>query len=245
MKECKKCGTEHEKLGAFCSRKCANSRIQTKDQNLARSEKLKGQRTGPREDRRIPRVENACLGCGKVFLTRPKETKSYCSRKCNPNMGGYREKSGRSKSGYYKGIYSGSTYELAWMIYQIDHGIPFDRFDKKLTYDGTSYIPDFIQDGKIVEIKGYEDAKVKKKIEVARYHGYDVIVLKKDDLSKEFEWVREKYRVKNLYELYDDYSPKYSYRCLFCETEFFRDKKKEGKVFCSRVCSGKRQIKEC
>jgi hypothetical protein len=50
--------------------------------------------------------------------------------------GGYRIGSGRSKSGYYKGIYCGSTYELCWAIHALDHNIKFSRFDKKLEKDG-------------------------------------------------------------------------------------------------------------
>ena len=42
--------------------------------------------------------------------------------------GGYRPGSGRAKTGYYKGIYCGSTYELAWVIYQIDNNKDFSRF---------------------------------------------------------------------------------------------------------------------
>lgn len=240
MKICDKCGNEHNKPGVFCSRSCANSHVQTELQNASRRKKMKGRNSEVKNHYTVPRIENKCETCDFIFETRISEKKRFCCRSCNPNMGGYREKSGRSKSGYFKGMYSGSTYELAWMIYQIDHDIPFGRFDKKLTLNDVSYIPDFIQFGKIVEIKGYEDDRVQSKIEVARWHGYDVLLLKKDDLKKEFEWVRTKYGVKNIYELYDGYKPKYSYVCGFCKIDFSSDKKKSGNVFCSRSCSGKR-----
>jgi len=49
------------------------------------------------------------------------------------SVGGLRNGSGRSKSGYYKEIYCGSTYELCWVIYNLDHNISFSRFSGYLT----------------------------------------------------------------------------------------------------------------
>ena len=42
MKYCPKCNTAHSKLGIFCSRKCANSRAWTPEQNLKRADTLRG-----------------------------------------------------------------------------------------------------------------------------------------------------------------------------------------------------------
>ena len=39
--------------------------------------------------------------------------------------GGKRHGSGRGKKGWYKGYYCDSTWELAWVIYQLDHGVKF------------------------------------------------------------------------------------------------------------------------
>ena len=36
--------------------------------------------------------------------------------------GGYRRGSGRGKSGWYKNYWCDSTYELCWLIYQLDNG---------------------------------------------------------------------------------------------------------------------------
>jgi len=41
MKQCPKCGTEHEKPGTYCSRKCANSRQWTSEQKQVFSDKQK------------------------------------------------------------------------------------------------------------------------------------------------------------------------------------------------------------
>lgn len=158
-------------------------------------------------------------------------------------MGGYRQGSGRSKSGYYKGIYCGSTYELCWVIYNLDHSVQFTRFPGKLEYDGVKYYPDFLlSDGKtIIETKGYElQESVDKKTKVAESHGYIVRILRKKDLQKEFDWVKQNYQYKEVFELYDDYKPKYNLVCSECNNMFDRNSKpKTEKVFCSRVCAGK------
>lgn len=242
MKICPKCGKEHDKPGAFCSRSCANSRVQTSEQNESRSKKLAG-RTGHVLNlgkKRSPRMECVCSVCGANYEKTIASKQKYCSNKCSKKVaGGYREGSGRAKTGYYKGIYCGSTYELAWVVYQIDHNIPFKRFDGVLEYAGKKYIPDFLQDGKIIELKGYEsNESVLRKNEIARQCGYDVVVLRKDDLVKEFEWVKKNYQFKNIYELYDDYSPSHAYVCNGCGSEYLSDVKKTSKTnFCSKSCS--------
>ena len=160
-------------------------------------------------------------------------------------VGGYREGSGRSKSGYYNGIYCGSTYELCWVIYSIDHQIEFSRFPGKLEKDGITYYPDFLlSDGKtIVETKGYEKQEfVDKKTKIAESFGYTVNVLRKDDLRYAFEYVTKTYNTKKFYELYDGYKPKYNHLCGCCQTEFQTDRKiKTETKFCSRICAGRYQ----
>ena len=159
------------------------------------------------------------------------------------SMGGYREGSGRSKTGYYNGIYCGSTYELCWVIYSIDHGINFTRFPGLLEANGVRYYPDFLLgDGKtIVETKGYEaQLAVDKKTAVAISHGYVVQVLRKDDLKYAFDYVSEKYGTKRYHTLYDGYAPTYDYICDCCGQPFRVDsKKKTERKFYNRVCAGK------
>jgi len=158
-------------------------------------------------------------------------------------MGGYRQGSGRSKSGYYKGIYCGSTYELCWVIYNIDHNIEFTRFPRLLEQNGVKYYPDFLlADGKtIVETKGYEaQASVDIKTAVAESYGYTVKVLRKDDLQYAFEYVTSSYHTKKYYILYDGYKPKYAYVCSCCGAEYHKDRViKTQEKFCSRGCAGR------
>jgi hypothetical protein len=171
-----------------------------------------------------------------------KSNKKYCSNECSlKNRGGYREGSGNSNSGYYNGIFCNSTYELVYVIYNIDNNIQFERFSGLLEKDGIKYIPDFIIDNTIIEIKGFHTEQVDKKTKVAQCFGYDVKILYRDDLAYAFEWVTENYEFKRLEELYDGYKPKFEYVCSHCNEIFYRDKKKDFK-FCSRYCAGKGHI---
>lgn len=157
------------------------------------------------------------------------------------SKGGYRQGSGRSKSGYYKGIYCGSTYELCWAIHSIDTNIKFKRFEKKLTDGITTYFPDFIldDDKTIIELKGYElGDSVKNKTLLAEKLGYKVIILRKEDLADIFEYVYRKFGTKKFHTLYDGYKPKYEYHCKNCNGLILKDKKKKTDfIYCSRQCS--------
>jgi hypothetical protein len=84
LKQCEKCDTNFEieriilkdgeikisnKERKFCSRSCANSHIQTKEQNEARSKKLRKTK------------DIKCLQCNKKFKPRSFKSK-FCSNKC-------------------------------------------------------------------------------------------------------------------------------------------------------------------
>lgn len=165
---CKNCGKEHDGLfgkGVFCSRQCSNSRKWNSDDNLKKSIAAKNSEKKKIADLKSKekRFKKICPVCHCCFETL-NDSRIYCSRNCYNNdsaceyrsvvLGGYREGSGRSKSGYYKGLYCGSTYELAWLIYQIDHNFPFERFSGVIEDNHIKYIPDFLINNKtIVEIK--------------------------------------------------------------------------------------------
>lgn len=254
---CEKCHTSFEvtkprknfrgkNIPRFCSRVCANSRIQTDEMNNARRNKLKGISTGPSPFKGVektPRIIRKCANtkCENTFRILNSSAIKYCKR-CSPLFnGGYRNGSGRAKHGYYKGIYCGSTYELVWVIYNIDHSIIFERFQGQLEHDGTRYIPDFLIGNTIHEIKGYcDELTVSKKCEVARKNGYDIVVEYKKDIQYMFDYVESKYNTKKLYELYDEYTPKYKYNCSYCGIEYCNEIKKKSELnFCSRQCAGK------
>jgi len=238
--ECKKLCTSK-----FCSRSCAaifNNRKRNEsgwkhsDETIRRLKSIIPHNKGKTPTEIIKKCH-----CGVEFKIRRYSKKQYCSLKCNPNTGGYRPRSGRAKTGYYKGVYCGSTYELVWIIYQLDHCINFERFPGFLEKDGIKYYPDFLQNGNIVEIKGYESKEsVSKKTAVAESFGYSVLELRKDDLIHCFKWVKENYNYKNLVELYDNHKPKFQYTCNHCGNLINREKKSKSEInFCSRICSGK------
>lgn len=240
--KCNRCNKTHDGSfgsGKFCSRNCANSRgPRTEDFKEKVSKKLKGNIPWNKDKVIVPFEKRDCPTCNNIFEVKKTSKKVYCTPECNPNRGGYREGSGRSKSGYYKGIYCGSTYELVWVIFRLDHNLPVKRFDGCLKDDNLTYFPDFINGNTIIEIKGYEkNSSVEKKNELARNKGYSIVVLYKKDLKREFNWVRSNYKFKNVYELYDGYKPKYSYTCCGCGNSFETDKiRKTERVFCSKKC---------
>lgn len=118
-------------------------------------------------------------------------------------MGGYRKGSGRGKKGRYKGIWCDSSWELAWVIYHLEHNIKFERNWKKFEYvyenKTYSYIPDFIKDDMYIEIKGYLSEQAKQKIS---QFPYTLLVLQEKDIQKYIEYVIKKYG-NDFIKLYD------------------------------------------
>lgn len=123
--------------------------------------------------------------------------------KKNKKSGGLRQGSGRGKSGWYKGYWCDSSWELAWVIYHIDHNIHFERNTEKFKYIYNNieryYIPDFIIDGVYYEIKGYDNGILFHKI---KYFPHKIIVLFKENLDYIFNYVINNYGSDyvNLYE---------------------------------------------
>ena len=119
--------------------------------------------------------------------------------------GGIRHGAGRGKHGRYNGIRCDSTWELAWVIYQLDHNVDFERNNDGFDYffQGTKhkYYPDFILQGNdYIEIKAYETDKVKAK---HSQFPYKLSVLYEDDIEKYISYVKSTYQVDDLTVLYD------------------------------------------
>jgi len=120
----------------------------------------------------------------------------------NPN------KTGRGKKGWYKGFYCSSTYELAFVIYCIDHNINIQRCKNFYLYEYNGkqhrYYPDFIIDDTIYEIKGYWNEIVDLKTNSVFDH--KIKVLYKEDLKDIFDYIYTTYGKevdKNISELYE------------------------------------------
>lgn len=177
--KCEVCGKDHDGTygsGRFCSQKCANkigTRVAKANQKLTIKSKLNYQIN--------PRI---CKVCGKPIPYEYRGSRSTCGEEChkiliklNANsdivknkiaqsiirngskIGGYRPGSGNAKSGWYKGYHCDSSWELAFVIYNLDHNIWFDRYDNYFEYQWNNqtlkYYPDFmLNDGTLIEIKG-------------------------------------------------------------------------------------------
>lgn len=109
-------------------------------------------------------------------------------------MGGYRKGGGRGKHGWYKGIWCDSSWELAWVMYHLDHGISFerntDRFDYEWQGEKHRYLPDFkMSDGTHVEIKAWLDDQGKVKLGSCP----GLVVLMKKEMESFLRYAVEKY----------------------------------------------------
>lgn len=98
-------------------------------------------------------------------------------------MGGVRKGAGRGKKGWYKGYWCDSSWELAWVIYQTDHGCKFTRNTRGFEYTFESrvrkFYPDFLfEDQTYVEIKGWLDRQNQTKIE--QFHGKLLVLGEKE-----------------------------------------------------------------
>ena len=118
-----------------------------------------------------------CKYCGNIFDIRIRNTKSeFCSDECmnkskhiklseiakKSNFGGYYPNSIKNHHhGNYKGIHCDSSWELAYLIYCLEHNIDIKRCTEVRYYTlnkkKCNYFPDFVVNNQIIEIKGYFD----------------------------------------------------------------------------------------
>ena len=117
--------------------------------------------------------------------------------KKNPNMGGLREGSGRGIKGWYKQFYCRSTWELAWLVYNIEHGVVVKQCHESFEYlfeeEKHKYYPDFIVEDRYFEIKGYRDKKVKSKIDQFPLDKTLIMIEGKKEIKTYLEYVIKKY----------------------------------------------------
>jgi hypothetical protein len=201
--KCKKEFTPSKGLVNYCSLACRNSRIVSDDTKTKISDKLKNNDFKPwNVGKRESWITSKCKHCNEDILHRKSNPKLYHSECWIKSSGGYRKGSGNGKKGYYKGIWCDSTYELVWVIYNLDHNIKFERNKKGYPYIWESktytYYPDFIVNDQLIEIKGYLTKRTEEKHKVVS----NLLVLHKEDLEKEFNYVLSKYG-NDLVSLYD------------------------------------------
>lgn len=220
---CIRCGKPYEleiseslyKRGKYrkhCSRSCANIRHFTDETNKKRRESVIRFQKGHPD--LIHHKIYVCNECGKQFTTQTNEGgRKYCSSYCRnafmrrhiyDNAGGYRIGSGRGKQGRYKGIHCDSSWELAFLVYNMDHNIPIQRCTDPITYnfEGKShkYYPDFNVNGQLIEIKGYKTKQWEAKLSAAKNK---IITLYIQDIQIYLQYVRNKYGKNWIQDLYN------------------------------------------
>jgi hypothetical protein len=109
-------------------------------------------------------------------------------------IGGYIRGSGYGKKGWYKGFWCDSSWELAFIIYHLEHEISIERNKKTYPYiyEGKTYsfLPDFIVNETLIEIKGVWNEKQKEKIKQCPVY---IKVVDKREIQKYLNYTREKY----------------------------------------------------
>ena len=222
-KQCKKIIPFEKTENDFCCRSCganysnAHRAPMTEEQKIKISNTMKEKvlngtyiHTNPKNS-----ITKTCIFCKNTFLTTLcyKNSKPYCSKKCyllDPNkkiglgVGGYRKGSGRGKKGWYKGYWCDSSYELAFVIFNLEHNIFFKRNTERFDYLWENkihyWIPDFImEDGSYLEIKGFMTEQNKAKIS---QFSKPLKVLMKPDIQYAINYSIAKYGKKYI-ELYE------------------------------------------
>lgn len=207
---CKKCGrvfTPSKGLLNYCSLKCRNSRVFSEEskekKRKSNSNQIPWNKGKNWFKKKNSNTTTICLSCGKEISCKIYNKKKYHAECWLKSSGGYRKGSGVGKSGWYKGYWCDSSYELAWVIYNIEHNISFTRNKQKYEYYWDNkkkyYIPDFILNGEIIEIKGYLNKQTIVKLNLIP----NLKILFKKDLIHVFEYVEGKYG-KNFTYLYED-----------------------------------------
>lgn len=154
---------------------------------------------------------NTCNYCSKIFSTTYKnKNNKNCSKKCKDSwhsLNNFRQNKTLGKCGYYKGIYCGSSWELAFLVYNLDLRKDIKRCDLKFRYKiGEKehfYFPDFLMNEKIYEVKGRESEDVALKTKAVIDDGYEIEIVRKKEIMPIINLLKKKYNVKDIVELYD------------------------------------------
>ena len=151
-----------------------------------------------------------CKVCGKEFTNLDAASRQYCCNECmikgrhkklsesakRNKFGGLNPNTTHKnyKRGYYKNIWCDSSWELAFIVYCLEHNISIRRNYSYKEYEFENKIykfyPDFIiNENELVEIKGFITPKNKAKIEQIT----DVTFLFKYEIQPYLNYVRKKY----------------------------------------------------
>lgn len=118
-----------------------------------------------------------------------------------------------ARNGYYKGIFCGSTWELAFLVYCIDHKIPIIRCKETFKYEyneqSHSYLPDFYLTSakQYIEIKGknqfYNKEIINAKMQAVVDIGLNYEIIDDSKITKYIDYCKDTYNTNDISSLYD------------------------------------------
>lgn len=234
---CEKCGKEvTEKFGSgrFCSRQCANSRNFS---DIAKDKKRQAMNRIYASDKEAymykvkkDNIERyylnptLCEICGEKLPYEKRHKKLCGSKSCKSifesrKITQLRDRIGpfnghkNYKWGYYQGIKCDSSWELAYLVYHLDHNSSIVRNSKgfKYLYEGKehTYYPDFLLNNQtFIEIKNYWTPQVQAKID-SFPKNFSFKILYKKDIEECINYCISKYGKQYTIELYDEEYPNY------------------------------------
>lgn len=198
----------------YCGHSCAAS-LTNKVRKVQYSEEAKKKLKilGSKIPRKIgwTKYEKICSVCDSTFsVDWIKKDKKTCSPQCRSKihaLNNHKKDETFGKFGYYKGIYCASSWELAFLIYNLDLGKDIRRCKLTFSYvmeeEEKTYFPDFLMEDKIYEVKGREMGDVAPKTQAVVDAGYQIELICKKEITPIIKFLKEKYGVKDLTELYD------------------------------------------
>lgn len=166
----------------------------------------------PAWNKNKPISEETKLKISKALTGKPSHLQSEESRlkisntaKVNKKSGGYRKGSGCGKKGWYKGYFCDSSWELAFVIYNLEHGIEFERNHTFFNYEYEGqikkYLPDWKMNDEYIGNKGYWSEQWEAKLKQFP-KDKNLIVISEKEIQPYLKYVIDKYG-KNFISLYE------------------------------------------
>jgi hypothetical protein len=193
--KCELCGKEYNKMGIKSHIWRMHGEGKDFDPNIGYKTKKRivwNKGLTKETDKRVEQNGLALIGKPSAFKGKhhTDETKAILSK-----TGGYRPGSGRGKSGWYKGFWCDSSWELAYVIYCLENHIRIQRNTKKFEYIFENkiyhYTPDYeLNDQRYIEVKGYSNEKWPAKVE---QFPCQLTILGKKEMKPILQYVRNKY----------------------------------------------------
>lgn len=242
-------GKYHNK---FCSKSCAG--MHNNQQHGTKSQEVKDKISAALKGRPSPKKGIPSPNYGKTYnrsttndrsrmrvcpvcSTEFQKNRVTCSRSCfkirATENALKQEKHGGGHKGRYKGFNCDSTYELAFLVWHLDHNIPISRCTNVYDYyyEGKSYKykPDFVVESVEIEIKGF----MSKRAEAKCLQNPHIFVVDKNMIKGYVSYVKQAYQVRDLRDLYE--AKIHRKECIRCKTIYTPGY--SNQKYCSHACS--------